>query len=86
MSGTWAEVDDEVIAWRDAYVDALVGLSVDTVVFSHFVGINAAIGAATADDRLQCRRLDHTSVTTFDIVDGSLILADYGDEAPTEVG
>ena len=55
----------------------------DSVVFSHFVAINAAIGAAIGDDRLVVRSLDNCSVTVFDVVDGALQLVESGHEADT---
>jgi broad specificity phosphatase PhoE len=64
-------------------VARLLACDTDTVVFSHFVAINAAIGAALDDDRLVIRRLDNCSVTTLDIVDGRLALVEGGHEADT---
>ena len=51
--------------------------------FSHFIAINAAIGAATGDDRLLVRSLDNCSVTIFDVVGGALQLVESGHEADT---
>ena len=51
--------------------------------FSHFVAINAAIGAAIGDDRLVIRSLDNCSVTVIDVVDGRLHLVEGGHEADT---
>ena len=42
-------------------------LDEDTVVFSHFVAINAVIGACVGDDRLVIRSLDNCSVTVVDV-------------------
>ncbi len=53
------------------------------MVFSHFIAINAAIGAATGDDRLVIRRLDNCSVTAFDVVAGRIVLIQGGHEADT---
>ena len=48
-------------------VAAVAALPADTVVFSHFVAINAVIGAALGDDRLVIRSLDNCSVTVVDV-------------------
>ena len=53
------------------------------MVVSHFVAINAAIGAALGDDRLLVRSLDNCSVTVVDVVAGSLRLVEGGHEADT---
>jgi len=55
----------------------------DSVVFSHFVAINVAIGSAIGDDRLVLRSLDNCSVTVVDVVDGELQLVESGHEADT---
>ena len=49
-----------------------------TSCLSHFVAINAVIGACTGDDRLVIRRLDNCSVTVVDVVDGQLTLIEWG--------
>ena len=65
--GTWTDLGARYLTFRDGVVgDALVALRADTVVFSHFVAINAAIGAALGDDRLVVRSLDNCSVTVID--------------------
>ena len=53
--------------FRDGVGGRLLALDADTVVFSHFVAINAAIGAATGDDRVVIRSLDNCSVTVIDV-------------------
>ena len=56
----------------------------DAVVVSHFVAINAVIGACVGDDRLVLRSLDNTSVTVVDTTpDGRLVLVEAGHEADT---
>lgn len=83
MGGTWAELGAPYTAFRDGVVAAVSALAVDTVVFSHFVAINAVIGAALGDDRLVIRSLDNCSVTVVDVVDGGLRLVEGGHEADT---
>ena len=88
MAGTWAEVAARSGAhygtYRDTIVQAVSGLSSDTVVFSHFIAINAVIGAATGDDRVVVASLDNCSITVFDVTDnGELRLVETGGEADT---
>lgn len=83
MRGEWAALGPRYQAFRDGVVDTLLGLAQDTVVFSHFVAINAAIGAAVHDDRLVIRSLDNASVTIVDAADGVLQLVEGGAEADT---
>ena len=60
----------------------LLAVEVDTVVVSHFVAINAAIGAAVGSDQIVVAALDNCSQTVIDVVDGRLVLVEQGSEAP----
>jgi broad specificity phosphatase PhoE len=55
----------------------------DTVVVSHFVAINAVIGACLGDDRLVIRSLDNASRTVVDVDGGRFALVEGGREADT---
>ena len=83
MAGTWAELGPRYTEFRDGVVAAIVSLPADTVVYSHFVAINAVIGVALGDDRLVSTSLDNCSVTVVDVVDGVLRLVETGHEADT---
>jgi broad specificity phosphatase PhoE len=83
MQGTWSELGSRYTDYRDAVVARLSACPEDTVVFSHFIAINVAIGAAVGDDRLVIRSLDNCSVTVIDVVDGGLVLVEGGHEADT---
>ena len=83
MQGTWTDLGDRYIGFRAGVAATLLALRTDTVVFSHFVAINAAIGAAIGDDRVVIRSLDNCSVTVLDVVDERLHLVESGHEADT---
>lgn len=88
MQGTWSElIDREGGVYRDfrsGLLEWAGSLRRDTIAFSHFVAINAIIGAASADDRLVIRSLDNASVTTMNVdSDGTLSLLEGGSEADT---
>ena len=53
--------------------------------FCHYVAINVAVGAATADDRLVCFRPDNGSITRIAVSDGRLRLIELGRESETQV-
>lgn len=67
LTQRWDEVDDVLRAWRDHLLDVLRGFEHDTVVFTHYVAINVAVGAATGDDRLTSCMPQHASVTELDV-------------------
>ena len=90
MRRNWTELGAPWTDWRAALVDYLLGLERDTVIFSHFIAINAAVGHAEGDDALVRFRPDNCSVTTL-VIDGSggdrrLVVESRGDEAVTHVG
>lgn len=83
MRGTWSALGPRYTSFRDGVVAAVALMPADTVVSSHFIAINAVIGAALGDDRLVIRSLDNCSVTVVDVVDGRLELVEGGHEADT---
>lgn len=83
MTGTWADLGVRYTNFRDGVLSRLAACTSDTVVFSHFVAINAVIGAALGDDRLVIHSLDNASVTVLDVHDGSFTLVESGREADT---
>lgn len=85
MSGTWADLGPELVAWRDQLVAAVLELEEDTVVITHFVAINAVVGVASGDDRVMAVPLDNCSVTTLDTAGRVLRVVELGATARTEV-
>ncbi|MFM8651307.1 MAG: histidine phosphatase family protein [Acidimicrobiaceae bacterium] len=84
MQGTWAGLGREYIECRDSVVKFVQSLETSTVVFSHFIAINAVIGSLTRDDRLVIRSLDNCSITLLDRDSaGNLRIAQTGHEADT---
>lgn len=85
MAATWDDLGPRYVRFADGVVDWALARRQDTVVVSHFVAINVAIGAALGDRRLVIRSLDNASVTTVDVVEGRLVLVEGGHEADTLV-
>ena len=83
MAGVWSDLGPRYSTFRDQLLGTLAALEADAVVFSHFVAINAVIGASLGDDRVVTRSLDNCSVTIVDHVDGALRLVESGHEADT---
>jgi broad specificity phosphatase PhoE len=79
----WSDLGPRYTTWRDAVVARLVAFTEPAVVVSHFVAINAVIGAAVGDDRVVIRRLDNCSRTVVEVDGGRLRLVDAGHEADT---
>lgn len=84
MGGTWADLGESYVAFRDSAVAFVRLIETSTVIFSHFIAINSVIGALTDDDRLMIRSLDNCSITLLERdVSGNLRIAQAGHEADT---
>lgn len=85
MSRTWAEADEMRRKWRDGVVATLVKQPKDCAIFSHFVAINVAMGAALGDDRATLFQPANGSITIFETDGSRLSLIEKGREAETVV-
>jgi len=66
MGGTWGDLGPRYTSWRTMVTDLLLQFHHDTVVVTHFILINAAIGRATGDDRLMCAPVGNASITLME--------------------
>ena len=82
LATTWTALGEPFGAYRTRLLEYVSSITVDTVCVTHFVAINAVIGAATGDDRLLVASLDNCSVTTIEVA-GTLRLVSVGREADT---
>jgi broad specificity phosphatase PhoE len=85
MQGRWRALPGELQQWRRALIDRLLDIREDSVVFCHFIAINVAVGAASADDRLVCFRPDNGSITRLANSGGVLRIIELGRENDTLV-
>jgi broad specificity phosphatase PhoE len=85
MAGMWAAQPEGLRVWRQHVVDTLLALPRRTVVVTHFVAINVAVGFAEGDDRVVGFAPDNCSVTVLDVEDGRLRLVRRGAERATQV-
>lgn len=85
MRSEWANTDKAVRDWRDALLQFLTTRENDCIAFSHFVAINAAVGAAAGHDRVLDFRPDNASVTIMEATKNGLRLVARGREMQTHV-
>lgn len=87
MQGKWSDLGPRYMAFRDGVVRAVIDRAAASpagaVVFSHFIAINAVIGAASGDDRLVLHSLDNASITAIDVVGERIAVVTVGHEADT---
>lgn len=75
----WPELGPRYQAWRTMVLELLLSRTEDTVVITHFVAVNVAIGAATGDDQLVCAPVGNASVTVFDHDRETIELVELGE-------
>ncbi len=85
MAGTGAEHAAVMTPFRARVLGAIRALREDTVVVSHFLAINAVVGAALDDDRVVCCSPVHCSVTTVALDGDGLTVVEYPTAGPTDV-
>ncbi|MDG1704086.1 MAG: histidine phosphatase family protein [Pseudomonadales bacterium] len=85
MAGNWSDLDASVQQWQQDIGGFLAGCEEDCIIFSHYVAINAAVGAATGDDRMRIFGPDNCSVTTLDNAGGKLTVVELGRIADTHI-
>jgi broad specificity phosphatase PhoE len=86
LAARWIELDDELQVWRAGVLDALRAQPHDAVVVTHYVAINAAVGAAAGDDRVVSFSPGYCSITELESSNGRLRVVSLGDEAAARVG
>ena len=85
MIDRWPNLDRHLQQWRKEVIEALLSIDTDSVVFTHYIAINVAVGHATGDDRVVCFRPDNASITIMETRENGLLLIERGAEAVTEV-
>jgi broad specificity phosphatase PhoE len=66
LRGRWSELGDDYVTWRDQLLGALADLQDETAVVTHFVAINAVLGAVDDDDRMVVAAVANASITVVE--------------------
>ncbi|MBI1365164.1 MAG: histidine phosphatase family protein [Alphaproteobacteria bacterium] len=85
MQGGWSKAAAPQGRWREALLAYLAAQPRDAVIFSHFVAINAAVGAALGLDDVISFRPANASITTIEADRNGLVLIERGAEAASVV-
>jgi hypothetical protein len=67
MGSRWPDLAAELQLWRQGVLDALAELSADTIVVTHYIAINVAVGASRGDDRVVHTRPANASLTVVEM-------------------
>lgn len=86
MSKSWAELAGQasLLLWKKHLLDWAYHQKEDCVVFSHFIAINAVLGATLSEDAFIVCRPNYCSLWEFDNKNG-LALVEPGAEMETKV-
>jgi broad specificity phosphatase PhoE len=85
MGQHWPDIEPEPRAWRDRLLGTVREIDTDAVLVTHFIAINAVIGAATGDERVLIEYLANGSRTVVECHDGELRLVAAGVVGQSEV-
>ena len=87
MTGHWHDVHvgDDLRGWRQSIAETLLGLTEDTLIFSHFVAINAAVGVAQGADKVTVFSPGHASITILESDGRQLRVVELGNEAAIQL-
>lgn len=86
LSKRWDAMGAELQAWRKDLLAAVGSLKTDTVIFSHFIAINAIAGEALGNSSLVVFLPDNASITTVRVEGPVITSLEKGAEMPTLVG
>lgn len=78
MRERWSDQDKHLLQWRDTALQQLQVLERTSVVFTHFLVINAVVGRLTRRSETLCFWPDNGSVTQLRLCDGQLSLVSLG--------
>lgn len=85
MVAHWRELDTTVLAWRDRLWGALQALPPGTVVFTHFMVINAVVSLLEGRERLVVFEPDYCSATVLAPETAAVRLITLGESRATRV-
>lgn len=80
----WADVAPALHAWRDDAVAAIGALQTDCAVFTHFIAINAIVGAIEHNPHTIVFRPGHASITELERTGSGLRVVRLGAEMVSE--
>ena len=85
MRGTWDVLGERQRAWRADLLGALLAMAEDTVVVTHFIAINVALGHAGGDDALVQAMVGNASCTVLENDGVTLRVVETGGVGPSRV-
>lgn len=85
LRSQWSEVPEALQQWRMGIVQTLLEQRESSVLFTHFVVINAVVSHLRGSDDVVCFHPDNCSITELQLDGGELALLATGREAETKI-
>ncbi|MEM9572863.1 MAG: histidine phosphatase family protein [Pseudomonadota bacterium] len=85
MSGNWSDAPELVQSWRRDLIETVSALPDETVVFTHFVAINAIVGHLEGSDSVTVFRPNYCSQTKLQRQGDRMTLVERGESLVTKV-
>ncbi len=86
MQSSWVDIDEKpILAWRENACTTIREMQRSTVIFTHFMLINAVVSAATNDENTVCFEPDNGSITQLHLSSGHLELFTLGTSRNTKI-
>lgn len=85
MAGEWSETPQEVKTWHQDLLETVAQLPDKSVVFSHFIAINAIVGHLSGAPTVTVFRPNYCSVTILGRQGNELALFERGESLDTRV-
>lgn len=82
---SWPGCGKELHEWRGRILQQLQQLPDQAIVFTHFMVMNAVVGAATGNDALVCYQPDNGSILQLQLRPETIDIADWGSQSGTRV-
>lgn len=79
----WGSLEPALHRWRAEAIDAVRALERDTAVFTHFIAVNAVVGAALGREETIVCRPAPASITSLSLEGGVLRLIAHGESMDT---
>ncbi|MBI4577214.1 MAG: histidine phosphatase family protein [Planctomycetes bacterium] len=74
LARKYGGLDAAIEKWREDLIAHILSLRTDTVLYTHFLNINAVVGHALGDTRVEVFRPDHGSETRVRVEAGRIVL------------
>ena len=85
FSKTISELEAPQLEWRNNIIQGMESIEKDTLIFSHFMTINAIVGWITGDERVVSYYPNYCSITQIEKIGNQFFIRSLGKELSTVV-